>query len=271
MVTMQLKPKQPEKYNGSRDFQKIDNWVASMDSYFAITEAQPPYIFHYLNTVFTDEAATWFRYSYGKQDPAEVTWQHVKDALLAYFVRPNHTRRLRDQWAEARQIGSVTEYHIYLARLAMQLGMGKDNEEEFLDKFIRGLKPNTRTELEFRDPKTIEEAVKWADTFDARYYRKKDNHRHYGPFSSGSNYQDDNRGEPMQLDVLQTSPHDNPASIQIDALKAKTTPAKLTKLTDKERTHLRSLGACFRCRKQGHMARECPSKINSNSGNYKRQ
>lgn len=91
MVTMQLKPKQPEKYNGSRDFQKIDNWVASMDSYFAITEAQPPYIFHYLNTVFTDEAATWFRYSYGKQDPAEVTWQHVKDALLAYFVRPNHT------------------------------------------------------------------------------------------------------------------------------------------------------------------------------------
>jgi hypothetical protein len=33
-------------------------------------------------------------------------------------------------------------------------------EEEFIDKFIRGLKPNTRTELEFRDPKTIVEAVK---------------------------------------------------------------------------------------------------------------
>jgi len=34
------------------------------------------------------------------------------------------------------------------------------NEEEFIDKFIRELKSNTRTELEFRDPKTIAEAVK---------------------------------------------------------------------------------------------------------------
>ena len=49
---------------------------------------------------------------------------------------------------------------MYLAQIAMQLGMNKGNEVEFLDKFIRGLKPNTRTELEFRDPKTIEEAVR---------------------------------------------------------------------------------------------------------------
>src|SRR3981189_385052 len=189
MVTMHLKPKQPEKYNGTRDFQKIDNWVASMDSYFAITDAQPPLIYHYLNTIFTDEAATWFRYTYGKKDPTTVTWEVVKAELLSYFVRPNHTQRLRDQWAEARQTGSVTEYHTYLARIAMQLE--KISEEEFIDKFIRGLKSNTRTELEFRDPKTIAEAVKWADTFDTRYYRKKDNQCYYGSFTSNS-YQDDN-------------------------------------------------------------------------------
>jgi len=180
-------------------------------------------------------------------------------------------RRLRDQWAEARQIGSVTEYHTYLARLAMQLGVGKVNEEEFLDKFIRGLKPNTRTELEFRDPKTITEAVKWADTFDARYYRKKDNHRNYGPFPSNINYQDDNRGEPMQLDVLQTTTHSNSTPIQIDAFKTKSSSTKLTKLTDAERAHLRSLGACFRCRRQGHIAWECPIKPRTHLGNSKRQ
>ena len=163
------------------------------------------------------------------------------------------------------------EYHAYLARIAMQLGMGEDNEEEFLDKFIRGLKPNTRTELEFRDPKTIAEAVKWADTFDARYYRKKENQRSYGPFSFNTNYQDDNRGEPMQLDVLQTTSHNNSTPIQIDAFKTKSSPAKLTKLTDAERAHLRNLGACFRCRRQGHMARECPVKARPRSGNLKRQ
>ena len=68
-----------------------------MDSYFALTDAQPPYIFHYLNTIFTNEAATWFRYYYGKEDPNNVTWATVRAALLAYFVKPNHTRHLCDQ------------------------------------------------------------------------------------------------------------------------------------------------------------------------------
>ena len=266
---MQLKPKQPEKYNGTRDFQRIDNWLASMDSYFAITDAQPPLIYHYLNTVLTDEAATWFRYTYGKVNPSTITWATVRAAILDYFVRPNHMRRLRDQWADARQTGSVTEYHTYLARIAMQLN--NISEEEFLDKFIRGLKPNTRTELEFRDPKTIAEAVKWADTFDARYYRKRDNQRYYGSSSSTSTYYNDTRGEPMQIDVLQTTSDETSTPIQIDALKTKSSPTKLTKLTDEERTHLQRLGACFKCRKPGHMARECPSKVTSNSGNSKSQ
>jgi hypothetical protein len=36
--------------------------------------------------------------------------------------------------------------------------------------------------------------------------------------------------------------------------------AKLEKLTEKERERLRKRGACFFCRKDGHMARECPEK-----------
>ena len=95
------------------------------------------------------------------------------------------------------------------------------NEEEFIDKFICGLKSNTRTELEFRDPKTIAEAVKWADTFDARYYRNRANQRYYGSFSSNISHQEDNRGEPMQLDTLRTADHDASSTIQIDALKTK--------------------------------------------------
>src|SRR5579859_6880422 len=85
------------------------------------------------------------------------------------------------------------------------------------------------------------------------------------PSHSNVVYQDDNREESMQLDVLQTT------SIHIDAFKTKSSPAKLTKLTDAERAHLRSLDACFKCRRQGHMARECPIKAKPQSGNMKRQ
>ena len=145
------------------------------------------------------------------------------------------------------------------------------NEEEFIDKFIRGLKSNTRTELEFRDPKTIAEAVKWADTFDARYYHNRANQCYYSSFSSNISHQKDNRGEPMQLDTLRTTDHDASLTIQIDALKTKPQLTKLTKLTEEERTHLCNIGACFKCRKQGYMARECLNKVGSKLGNLKRQ
>ena len=49
MVSLQLKPKQSEKYNGKRDFQIIDNWITSIDSYFTLTHAEVLDIYHYLN------------------------------------------------------------------------------------------------------------------------------------------------------------------------------------------------------------------------------
>ena len=125
---MQLKPKQPDKYDGKRDFQTIDNWIASVDSYFALTKAEPPEIYHYLNTIFTGNAATWYRFHHRNLDPATVTWNSVKTALLAYFIPPNHTRRLRDEWAYLRQTTTVSDYYARLTQLAMQLEKSKKND-----------------------------------------------------------------------------------------------------------------------------------------------
>ena len=236
MVSLQLKPKQPEKYNGKRDFQVIDNWITSVDSYSALTHAEAPDIYHYLNTLLTGEAATWFRFLHRNVDPNTVTWEAVKTSIKAYFVPPNYTRRLRDEWAYLRQTTIVSDYYARLTQLAMQLG--EVEEERLVDEFIRGLKPKTRTEVELRDPRTLEEASRIADRFDTIVYHR--------PFfgSSQSFHQEDTRGEPMQIDAFRT----------------KTQPSKLRKLTNDERAHLRSINACFKCRKQGHMARECPSK-----------
>ena len=38
---------------------------------------------------------------------------------------------------------------------------------------------------------------------------------------------------------------------------------RFTKLTKEEKAQLRKWGACFRCRQDGHMSRECPKKIGS--------
>jgi hypothetical protein len=248
MVSMQLKPKQPEKYNGKRDFQVIDNWITSVDSYFALTHAEPPDIYHYLNTIFSGEAAAWFRFVYRNADPNEVTWEVVRMSIKAYFVPPNYIRRLRDEWAYLRQTTTVSDYYARLTQLAIQLG--EVDEERLVDKFIRGLKPKTRTEVELRDPQTLEGASRIADRFDTIVYHRST----FVPSQSFHN--EDIRGEPMQLDTLRTTS----TPVQIDAFKTKAQPSKLRKLTNEERAHLRSTNACFKCRKQGHIARECPTK-----------
>ena len=83
MVSLQLKPKQSEKYNGKRDFQIIDNRITSVDSYFALTHAEAPDIYRYLKTILTGEAATWFQFLYRNVDPNAVTWEAVKTSIRA--------------------------------------------------------------------------------------------------------------------------------------------------------------------------------------------
>src|SRR5208282_4258575 len=120
--------------------------------------------------ILTGEAAAWFRFIYRNVDPKTVTWEAVKTSVKAYFVPPNNTRRLRDEWAYLRQTTTVSDYYARLTQLAMQLG--EVDEERLVDKFIRGLKPKTRTEVELRDPQTLEGASRIADRFDTIvYYR----------------------------------------------------------------------------------------------------
>lgn len=247
-----LKPTRPSRYSGVKDYTAIENWIASVNSYFAMTDAKPPHVYHFLNTNFMDEAAIWFRYNYREEQAGTVTWEEVRTALRNFFTPPNKDRRLHDEWAQLRQTTTVAEYVGRFQKLAMQLT--RMEPEHLLDKFLRGLKPKTRMELELKDPQTLAEAIRLADRFDSIVYRKT---VPLSPSTPSHSYSDEyeSGGEPMQIDALRTKP------------KTPSTPKTLTlkKLTAEERTHLRNIGACFRCRKSGHMSRECPTKSTSGS------
>src|SRR5438046_9643935 len=97
MVSMQLKPKQPEKYNGKRDFQVIDKWITSVDSYFGLTHTKPPDIYHYLNTILTGEAAAWFRFIYRNIDTNTITCETIITSINTFFVLYNYINRLLNE------------------------------------------------------------------------------------------------------------------------------------------------------------------------------
>src|SRR5438552_4125608 len=126
----------------------------------------------FVSTLLRDEAFLWYRSSYEKWGPATLlTWEILRAAMREYFAPPNEDRRLQDKWANLKQYGTVFEYVSVLTALAMRIpGL---SQTQVLDKFIRGLKPKTRIEVELRDPKTPEEAYRLADRFDRIVYGAK--------------------------------------------------------------------------------------------------
>jgi hypothetical protein len=118
-------------------------------------------------------------------------------------------------------------------------------DEELLDRFIRGLKTRTRMEVVMREPGSFDEAVKLADRFDSL-------------FSPGFGFDRQPRANrigtnPMSILSRPVNPVSEPTPMEINALRRRVPP-----LTDAERDRLRKAGGCFRCRQTGHIATNCP-------------
>jgi hypothetical protein len=258
-----IKPVQPTAYNGVKDYATLENWISSVDSYFVLTNARPPQVYYYINTILVKDAAIWYRYHYKSSQAETLDWPSIREAMRNYFTPPNRDRRLLDQWANLRQTTSVVEYVAQFLKLAMQVP--NLTADHLLDKFLRGLKPKTRMELELKDPKTVAEAIRLADRYDAIMFTKTVNLGHQNSKGKATEYEPG--GEPMQLDALHTGAKGKGNSQPSTSKPPKDNTPALKKLTPEERDHLRNIGACFKCRKAGHMAKECPA----NSKNLKTQ
>jgi Retrotransposon gag protein/Zinc knuckle len=251
-TTSGIRPRQPDKYHGQRDFLLLGNWIFSVDQYFILTDMPVHKQGPFVSTLLRDEALLWYRANYENWDSTvPLTWSTLRSAMREYFAPPNEDRRLQDEWANLKQFGTVFQYVSVLTALAMQIpGL---SQTQILDKFIRGLKPKTRIEVELRDPKTPDEAYRLADRFDRIVYGARSttfltqNYNQYSPMSNTS------YGEPMQIDTLRP---------------------QLFKSKDIQR--LRVQGLCFNCQKPGHIAVNCPTnhrtpKSKTRSGKGRRQ
>jgi hypothetical protein len=248
--TAPAKAPTPEKYHGERNIITLGNWIFNVDRYMTLTGMPPEKQVMYASTLLRGEAMLWFRSNYEDIDPGTLTWINIRTALREYFAPPNQDRRLNDEWALLRQDGTVYNYVSKLQALAMQMtGL---TESAKLDKFIRGLKPKTRIEVELRDPKTCAEAYRLADRFDRIVYGYKDTFLPSTPLyqpSTNSNQWDDNRGEPMLIDsILQKR---QSRAVQFNAASPTAHRSNNTKSND------RTKGLCFNCHKPGHLAKEC--------------
>ncbi|GAQ89949.1 hypothetical protein KFL_005810010, partial [Klebsormidium nitens] len=145
----------------------VENFIFDCEMYFQGMETPVDKQVYLAASLLTGSAKSWWRYTCLAHGGNETlySWDAFSDELLSRFRAVNSTRHARDKLAGLRQDGSVRTYAQTMQELSLQVPGIQD--EELLDRFIRGLKPRTRQEVIMREPETFEEAVKLAHRYDS--------------------------------------------------------------------------------------------------------
>ena len=188
----------------------------------------------------------------------EILWNEFKTAFLAAWTDTSKKQNAYDQLMRLTMNGwDVDTYIATFDHLTLAAGWDS-NSEGTIAKFHEGLSKGVHSKALDRDriPRTIDEWKAAARTEVARAKEKYNagltgNQRRTAP-KSGM-YQN-----------TQTTPRTNNSGIVPMEVDNATGQTNFKKLTPEERTQLAKEGRCFRCRLQGHMARDCLKNANRN-------
>ena len=232
-----FKPIRPDTFRGCQDKTLVEAWLFQLHQYFEICSVSERSQVPFAASLLRDNAALWWRCHVEQADNNHeeliTTWKDFKKALIDQFKPVNAVKTARDKLANLKQAKSVQEYVNKFRSLILEIpGI---TEDEKIDRFIRGLKEKIRMEVELREPTTLNETIRISDRYDTITFKY-------------------HKQQPESIRKSQETPvYLVPASIELDNY-------KFTKLTDQERDRLLKTGACFFCRKPGHMAYSCPMK-----------
>jgi hypothetical protein len=203
-------------------------------------------------------ARTWFRLS-GLETTAN--WDTFKTEFTKEFKPSDHKQAIIRELRELRQT-SLKTIDAYINRfrdLALQLDDPSDTM--LREYFIQGLITDTQLQVQLANPPTWQEAISVAERINAVFVsvRHKTKTDFMPSHNQGANNKDQSDlppGEPMDVDHLSAF-----LASMANTFKRNSTPyttrKPLPKLTPTERAHLRRIGACYRCRKLGHIADKC--------------
>jgi hypothetical protein len=190
-------------------------------------------------------------------------WDTFKTEFTKEFKPSDHEQAIIRELRELRQT-SLKDIDAYINRfrdLALQLD--EPSDKMLREYFVQGLVTETQLQVQLANPSTWQQAISVAERINSVFVSvrhgpktKTDFLPTRTPNLSTKAEPDLPPGEAMDLDHLGTFL----ASLVNSFQRKKTSyPSRkpLAKLTPAEREHLRRIGACYRCRKVGHIADKC--------------
>ena len=199
----------------------------------------------------------------------EILWTEFETAFLAAWTDTSKKQNAFDQLMRLNMSGwDVDTYIATFDRLTAAAGWDS-NSEGTIAKFREGLSKGIHSKALDRDhiPRTIDEWKAAARTEVARAREK------YNAGLTGS--QRRNTPKNGAYSNAQTQPraqsNQNNSGVVPMEVDSATGTNNFKKLTPEERAQLAKEGRCFRCRLQGHMARDCPKNMNRNLNSNARE
>lgn len=279
--TSSLKVPSPGTYDG-KSRKECGPWLNRVLTWLTCNKADPdtPDAVRAASTLLTGPAQQWFQScvqstkSAGYGDETSGGFQTFRDfaeAMELFLGDPLPELQARLSLRSLAQTRSVLIYASEFQRLISYIPNIDAGTLKF--DFWFGLKPKIKELLTGK----IENLPTWTDIrdlahrFDTQLYLPRSSYAFSTPTPSAP--RDRRPDDPMDINSAMTSRHPRgraptpgpsrgrspaPRRSQSPARSSHSPSPRLSKLTPEERDQLRAAGACFKCRKHGHIAANCP-------------
>jgi hypothetical protein len=233
-----LKPEKPEAFRGlEQKSLHVETWLFQVKQYYRLINVTDESTrIQFAASLLQGHAARWYRLQSARapsgSDPF-LTWENFEGAIRKQFTPVNYEKRARDRLSELRQTTSVQRYLENFTALCLEITDLHPTEQ--LHRFVDGLKPHVRREVELRDAHTFEDAASMAERVDNISFSTR------GPTASTPQFQ--RASDPMELGNLDVDLRNQPQAPRLSA---------------DQRQRLRESGVCYYCHQPGHLLVDCP-------------